>query len=118
MAAQEAKTFRQCSVIRGDHASVTEPAQVLRWVKAKASQIPNRASSIAMQFSADGLRRIFDHENTTRAGDFHNGGHVRHLTIEVNWNYRACARRDFCRNASGIDIVGSTVNIHEDRYRI
>lgn len=68
-----------------------------------------------MATAAVGLGRVFEHEETMLVGEGVDRGHVRALPVKVNGQNSFRARRDECREAGGIKIVGARIGLAGNR---
>ena len=64
----------------------------------------------------DGLGSVFDDIEIMPGGNLHDGVHVAHLAIEVDRNDGLGARTDRCFDLRGIEVVGSAIDVDEDRH--
>src|SRR6266446_3134632 len=117
MIPQNAQTRRAFRRIGHDHARIATRAQILGWVKTKASDVAQRTGTPALVACANGLRAVFDHLQVLLAREVHDRVHVRSQTVEVNDDDGASARSHAARNLRRVDVVSVGMNVREDRFR-
>src|SRR5204863_737841 len=117
MASQEPHARGEIGIICGDHAAVTEPAQIFGGIETEAARVPNGTGAFLIQFRPDRLGRIFNDEKIVLPRQLHNGKHVGHLAEKVDGNKNPGAGSDPGFDSIAVDIEGSRVDIYKNRPR-
>ena len=114
--AQHAEAVGQLRVVGGHGAAVAHGAQVLAGVEAPGHGVAMRAQALALVARAVRLRAILQHLEAMLAGNGQNFVPMLcRLTVEMDREQHAGARRDGRLDAGGVDVEGALVRLHRHR---
>src|SRR5438552_17833781 len=115
MASQEPHARGEIGIICGDHAAVTEPAQIFGGIETEAARVPNGTGAFLIQFRPDRLGRIFNDEKIVLPRQLHNGKHAAHLAEKVDGNKSPGAGGDLGSVSMAVVFEGSGAVIFKNR---
>ena len=115
--AQDARTFGQGVVLRGDEAGVAHAAEVLGREEARGAEVAGGHRGAALPAGAHGLGGVLDHAELVGGSEGPERVEVERLAEEVDRHDRAGTRADLPGGVSEIDVEVVRVDVDPDRRR-
>ena len=117
VAAEQPQAVGQIVGLRGQHAAVAGPAEVLRRIEAEAADGADGAHAAAVDLRADRLGGVFHDRDAPRPGDLGQGHGVDRLAEQVDGDDGLRGRRDQRGNVLRVDIERLRIDVGKDRPR-
>src|SRR5262245_6198139 len=110
------QAIREFGIIRGNQTTIAASAQVLARIETKRSRVTERTTRSAMICRTMRLTGIFDNGQPMSLGNHLDWRHIGRLTCKMNRNSRTSVRSNGPLDLRDIDIEGSRITIHQDRF--
>ena len=111
---QQAKFLSQLVRVSNNRSTVTIGTEVLARIKAKATDVTKRSSTLAVDLRTMALRGVFDDFQVMPLCNIHDLIHTSRLAVKVNRNDRFGFLANRLLDQANVDVVVIRVDVNKD----